>query len=141
MWSQLSLSKWHIRETDLGRKWQQPSRQTILLVVYIMYDLNSKLAAGKSIPKWDPRARVGLYLGPSPRHARNLYMVLSLDTGVVSHQFHMQHDDLFETASPNAGNPLLVLSHGQTLSGLRLDTTPGKARHKSAHPITTVTPE
>jgi hypothetical protein len=33
------------------------------------YVLNSKLQAGQSIPKWYKRARLGVYLGRSPRHA------------------------------------------------------------------------
>jgi hypothetical protein len=57
-----------------------------------VYALNSKLASGKTIPKWDSRARVGLYIEPSPRHTRNITLVLSLDTGLVSPQFHVQHD-------------------------------------------------
>jgi hypothetical protein len=57
-----------------------------------VYALNSKLASGKTIPKCNSRARVGLYLGPSSRHARNVSLVLSLDTGLVSPQFHLQHD-------------------------------------------------
>jgi hypothetical protein len=85
-----------------------------------VYALNSRLASGKTIPKWNPRARGGLYIGPSPRHARNVSLVLSLDTGLVSPQFHVQHDDFFETVIPKAGNPA-ILSHWQKLSGIRFD--------------------
>jgi hypothetical protein len=60
-----------------------------------VYALNNKLASEKTIPKWDSRARVGLYIGPAPRCARNVSLVLSLDTGLVSPQFHVQHDDFF----------------------------------------------
>jgi hypothetical protein len=60
-----------------------------------VYDLNRKLASEKTTPKWDSRARVGLYIGPSPRQARHLSLVLRLDTGQVSPQFHVQHDDFF----------------------------------------------
>jgi hypothetical protein len=49
-----------------------------------VYALDSRLAAGNSIPHWHPRARVGLYLGPSPRHARTVGLVLNLQTGLVS---------------------------------------------------------
>jgi hypothetical protein len=93
-----------------------------------VYALNSRLASGKTIPKWNPRARVGLYIGPSPRHARNVSLVLSLDTGLVSPQFHVQHDDFFKTVSPKAGNPA-ILSNWQKLSGIRLD---GKAEKVNA---------
>jgi hypothetical protein len=36
------------------------------------YVLDSDMQSGKKIPKWMPRARVGIYLGKSPRHARNV---------------------------------------------------------------------
>jgi hypothetical protein len=79
-----------------------------------VYALKIKLASGKAIPKWDSRARFGLYIGPSPRHTRNISLVLSLDTGLVSPQVHVQHDDFFETVSPKAGNPAII-SHWQKL--------------------------
>jgi hypothetical protein len=94
-----------------------------------VYALNSKLASGKTIPKWNSRARVGLYIGPSPMHARNVYLVLSLDTGLVSPQFHVQHDNFYETVSPKAGNPE-ILSHWQKLSGIRLDGKAEKVKSK-----------
>jgi hypothetical protein len=36
-------------------------------------------------------------LGQSPNHARSVALVLSLLTGYVSAQFHLKHDDFFET--------------------------------------------
>jgi hypothetical protein len=94
-----------------------------------VYALNSKLASGKTIPKWNSRARVGLYIGPSPRHAINVSLVLSLDTGLVSPQFHVQHDDFFETVIPKAGNPA-ILSYWQKLSGIRFDGKAEKVNSK-----------
>jgi hypothetical protein len=73
---------------------------------------------------------------PSPRYARNVSLVLSLDTGLVSPQFHVQHDDLFETVSPKAGNPA-VLSHWQKLSCLMLHGKHVKNNTKE-HPIGTI---
>jgi hypothetical protein len=96
-----------------------------------VYALNSILASSKSIPKWDARARVDLYMGPSPRHAINMYLVLSMDTWLVLSQFQVQHDDFFETVSPKAGNPA-VLYHWQKLSGLKIYDKPvnDKARDR-----------
>ena len=48
-------------------------------------------------PKWDPRARVGIYLGQSPYHAGNVTLVLNPRTGHVSPQYHMVFDDDFNT--------------------------------------------
>jgi hypothetical protein len=103
-----------------------------------VYALNEKLAAGKSIPKWDSRAKASLYLGSSPRHSRNGALMLSSDTGIVSPYAHARHDDFFKTVSPKAGNPA-VLSHWQKLSGLRLDDQPNNPRPKSklrSNPVT-----
>jgi hypothetical protein len=61
-----------------------------------VFALQNALAAGHSIPRWNPRACIGLNLGPSPTHARNVHLVLSLTTGLVSPQFHCRFDDFFE---------------------------------------------
>ena len=45
--------------------------------------------------KWDPRSRVGIYLGPSPCHAGNISLILNPATGLASPQFHVAHDDCF----------------------------------------------
>eukprot|EP00957_Ditylum_brightwellii_P035023 2655505-Ditylum_brightwellii.AAC.1 len=43
-----------------------------------VYILNAHLQdKSGSVPKWDPRARLGIYLGPSSVHANNLHLVLS----------------------------------------------------------------
>ena len=53
--------------------------------------------AGSMIPKWDPRARVGIYLGHSPCHSGNVALVLNPKTLRVSPQFHLVFDDEFST--------------------------------------------
>jgi hypothetical protein len=67
-----------------------------------VYALHNTLAAGKKIPKWSPRARLGLNLGTSPMHARNVYLVLNLSTGCVSPQYHCRFYDFFETTRHGA---------------------------------------
>jgi hypothetical protein len=54
-------------------------------------------SVGSSIPKWDPRARAGIYLGHSPCHAGNVALVLNPHTLRVSPQFHIVFDDEFST--------------------------------------------
>jgi len=61
------------------------------------YVLEPKLQDGHKIPKFDPRARRALHLGLSPRHASTAPLVLNLDTGNVSPQFHVVFDDWFST--------------------------------------------
>ncbi len=62
-----------------------------------VFALQNDLASGNTIPKWSPRSRLGLNLGPSPSHARTVNLVLNLHSGLVSPQFHCRYDDFFET--------------------------------------------
>ena len=64
-----------------------------------VYQLKTELQNGKKIPKWDSNFHVDLYLGNSSRHSRSISNVLNLQTGRVSSQFHIQHDENFETIS------------------------------------------
>ena len=41
------------------------------------------------IPKWEPRAQMGVYVGQSPSHASNVALVLNSRTGHVLPQFHV----------------------------------------------------
>ena len=62
-----------------------------------VYVLDNDLQQQKPHGKWKDRAQVGIYLGPSPHHNRNVALVLNRKTGLVSPQFHVKHDDYFET--------------------------------------------
>jgi hypothetical protein len=63
-----------------------------------IYVLEAKLQSGVSkIPRWDPRSRLGVYLGHSPFHAGSVSLVLHLTTGHVSPQYHVVFDDDFST--------------------------------------------
>ncbi len=48
-------------------------------------------------PKWDPRARLGVYVGRSPIHAGSVALVLNPKTGHISPQYHVTFDDDFTT--------------------------------------------
>ncbi len=62
-----------------------------------VFSLQNALASGNRLPRWSPCTRLGLNLGPSPMHARNVYLVLNLITGCVSPQYHCHFDDFFKT--------------------------------------------
>ena len=65
--------------------------------------------------KWEERARLGLYLGPSPKHAKNVALVLNLSTGLVSPQFHVSYDEHFHTVKDA---PHSITSRWTFLAGL-----------------------
>jgi hypothetical protein len=50
-------------------------------------------------PKWEPRSRLGIYVGHSPSHAGSVALVLNPRTGHVSPQFYVVFDDLFTTVA------------------------------------------
>jgi hypothetical protein len=94
-----------------------------------VFTLESDLAAGSSIPHWSPRARLGVNLGSSPSHARNVYLVLNLHTGCVSPQYHCRFVDFFETVR-HGGPDVSVPTAWQQLSGLTVMTQiPSMAYH------------
>ena len=62
-----------------------------------VYVLDESLQTGKPFNKWKQRARVGIYLGQSPIHNRNVALVLNCNTGHVSPQFHVKFDSSFQT--------------------------------------------
>ena len=57
-------------------------------------------------------------LFPSPRHAGSVSLILSLQTAIVLPQFHINHDDLFETVLPIAIKPTTI-SYCKLLSGFK----------------------
>ena len=68
------------------------------------YVLDKELQAQKSLRKWHSRARLGVYLGPLPNHSRSVSLVLNPHTGHVSPQFHVKHDEFFETVDGQQNN-------------------------------------
>ena len=66
-----------------------------------VYVLDPKLQDGHKIPKWNPRSRVGMFVGFSNQHSSLVPLVLNLKTGKISPQYHIIFDDKFQTvASP-----------------------------------------
>ena len=59
--------------------------------------LDAKAQVGQSIPKWDPKSRLGIYVGRSKNHAGNVALILNPQTLHVSPQFHVVFDDTFST--------------------------------------------
>ena len=86
-----------------------------------VFVLNVSLQNQNKISKWTSRARVGIYLGNSPKHARTVSLVLNLNTGHVSPQYHVQHDDFFETIQDTSS--ALNLGRWKQLAGIQSGET------------------
>ena len=59
--------------------------------------LDKELQTENMLPKWDPRSRLGVYLGHSPCHTGSVALVLNPKTLHISPQFHVACDDRFLT--------------------------------------------
>ena len=95
-----------------------------------VYVLEDRLQTqGGSIPKWDKRANLGIYVGISPRHSRKVALVLNIETGHISPQFHVKIDDFFETLRPSAGN-VIPKSKWQKVTGFKATRTLNQNRIK-----------
>ena len=66
------------------------------------YVLDPCLQDGHKIPKFEPRARCGLYLRWLSRHVSTVPLVLNLTTGTILPQFHVVIDDWLTSVSSDA---------------------------------------
>ena len=69
-----------------------------------VYVLKDQLQQRVPFHKWKDRARLGMYLGRSPVHARSISLVMDLEKGYVSPQFHCSHDKAFATVRGSRNN-------------------------------------
>lgn len=60
-----------------------------------VYILDSTLADGHKLPRWKPRSSRTIYVGNSVKHGHAVPLVLSLDTGKITAQYHVIFDDWF----------------------------------------------
>jgi hypothetical protein len=62
-----------------------------------VYVLDPTLQQGMKLPRWQPRSRRGLFVGYSRHHSSDVPLILNLQTGSISPQFHVVFDDSFST--------------------------------------------
>ena len=72
------------------------SYHTLFCPTYVL-DARLQSSDGAGPPKWEPRSRIGVYLGHSPLHVGNVALVWNPTTGRVSPQYHVVFDDYFTT--------------------------------------------
>ncbi len=63
----------------------------------LVYVLDAALPDVHKIPKWAMWACLGIFLGFSILHLSQVPIVMNVDTGKISPQFHVIFDDKFET--------------------------------------------
>jgi hypothetical protein len=75
------------------------------------YVLDPTIQDGKKLPKWKPRARRGMFLGYKSKNSSTVGMIMNLNTGYVSPQYHVVYDDLFSTVTTTGSQQDIV--HGR----------------------------
>ena len=70
-----------------------------------MYILDYKAVSCQKLPKWEVKSRHGVYLGVSPSHLANVLLVLTLQTGHISPQYHVVFDEYFSTVESEKHKP------------------------------------
>jgi hypothetical protein len=83
-----------------------------------VFVLDPALQDGGKIPKWDARARRGMFVGFSHRHSSPVPLCLNLRTGKISPQFHVVFDEKFHTVT---SIPKGISLHDQWSSILQFD--------------------
>ena len=63
------------------------------------YVLDPRIQDGKKIPRWNPRSKMGQFLGRSTEHAGSVGLIRNLKTNAVTTQFHVVYDNHFSTVS------------------------------------------
>lgn len=82
-----------------GVKWQVERLHDIHVFGSPTYVLDPTLQDGKKLPRWSPRTRRGAFLGVSKRHASSAPLILNLQSGSISPQYHCVFDDWFTTVT------------------------------------------
>jgi len=85
------------------------------------YVLDPKLRDGSKLPKWEPESKWGQFLGNSPIHASTVRLILNLQTGNVSPQYHVVYDDFYETVHSNEDEPPAEWSELFTLNRFNVE--------------------
>ena len=67
-----------------------------------VYVLDPTLQSGKKLPRWQPRSRRGVFVGFSNVHTSDVPLILNLQTGSISPQYHVVFDDAFSTVNSTA---------------------------------------
>ena len=98
IWNHLPQTRDGLTPTELFTRTKCP-RHNVILNSRVwgcpVYVLDPTLQDGKKLPKWTKKSHQGIYLGASPSHSTTVGGILNQETGHVSPQCHVVHDELF----------------------------------------------
>ena len=95
------------------------------------YVLEPKLQDGKKIPRWNPRSRLGQFLGRSEIHASSVGLIRNLRTGKITSQYNVVYDNHFTTVGLDVHHDDIPVPEGfhnlvEFSSELLIDSTDAK---------------
>ena len=100
LWNSIPRSRNGLTPYELFTSIKQPSHEGLTRTRVWgcpVYVLDPKLQDGKKLPKWKKRSRLGMYVGNSPQHHNAVGLILNLQTGYVSPQYHVVYDEHFSS--------------------------------------------
>ena len=71
-----------------------------------VYVLDSTLSSGHKLPRWKSRSSRGMYVGISLKHGTRTPLILNLETGAITPQFHVVFDDEFTTVQASSSSKI-----------------------------------
>ena len=63
------------------------------------YVLKPAIQDGRKLPKWQPKARCGVFLGFSKSNSTQIGFIKNIKTSAVSQQYHVVYEDHFTTVT------------------------------------------
>lgn len=78
-------------------RWQQHKFHDLHVWGCPVYVLDKSISDGKKLPRWKPRSVRCVNMGLSSKHASTVPLVLNIDSGYITPQFHVVFDDWFST--------------------------------------------
>jgi hypothetical protein len=99
LWNRMPSLKNGLSPIDVftRTRWPQAKFRDLHVWGCPVYVLDSRISGGKKIPRWEPRSERSMYLGTSDRHSSTVPLVLNLESGYITPQFHVTFDDWFAT--------------------------------------------
>jgi hypothetical protein len=101
LWNHMPVESTGILPHDLFTRlrWAQSKFKDVHVWGCPVYVLDRRLSDGNKLPRWSARSQRCVYVGLSDQHATSVPLVLNLETGSITPQFHVVFDDWFATVA------------------------------------------
>jgi hypothetical protein len=99
IWNRMPSEKNGLSPIDIftRTRWPQAKFRDLHVWGCPVYVLDHRISGGKKIPRWEPRSERSMYMGMSDWHSSTVPLVLNLESGAITPQFHVTFDDWFAT--------------------------------------------